>query len=383
MIPKSLSATAIATYEACPAAFKAMYVDRIRVGSAGPAAFLGTSIHEALETWVTELTQKTIDAELDLLLSFFHSRASQYNVPSSSVTKGDEMLKAWHERWMEYPPDKVLAIEVKETFPLRLIHPLTGEQVEIPVTYIWDRADYRERDHAIMVIDYKSWMQYVDGVEMKDLVQVRIYALAAAIRYKEMKPDRIWVVLDQLRYQPASALFSKDEIKEIWTYLKDVGLRILADDGETETVGPSCRWCPRALVCESLARARTIRAIPTLDDDEVAATLAELNIVKGWLDETMPQLRERVGEILENSEVARKTINGVILKITPKNERSVDSVRVATIIPEQAGRIGKIGIGALEELMKSDQITDEQRTELKKCITTTMTTSVNAKFSKK
>jgi hypothetical protein len=262
--------------------------------------------------------------------------------------------------------------EVKETFPLKV--QVNGVVHEVPVTYIWDRCDRMLNDGSIRVTDYKSWMKCMTADEIFSYGQVRLYALAAAIRFKDDKPPYIWVALDQLRYGlPTAVRFSREDIRDIFKWLKGVYEAILLSDGTQERVGDACRWCVRSPECASFQRAVAAGTIMSYQNPEDAAhKVAEINSVLGALMDTKAAL---LGYLEE------KFGNGVLVKITPKRKRTVDhDAAVAAVGPEIAARKGKLGVTVIDELLEGDELTDEQKDALRKAITEGFDTSMSAAF---
>ena len=130
---------------------------------------------------------------------------------------------------------------------------------------------------------------------------MRLYALAAAIKYKDQNPPYIWVALDQLRYgSPTAVRFTRDDIRDIWTWLKSTYLTILADDGTTEMVGNGCRWCVRSTSCVSFQNAVAAGTVMSYRSPEDAARrVAEINAVTGALSDTKAALLSYLETYLE------------------------------------------------------------------------------------
>ena len=322
MDPASLSATAIKSFEECEAMFKAQYVDRVREAS-GAAADLGTAVHDTCEKWVSN----GADLDLKLLYDDFAQRAVQYGLDATMVKDGRKMLKDFFNRWEETPPHIVLSCEVKENFTIKSL----DDQHEVIVNYIWDRGDQHE-DGSIEVVDYKTWRKIVDAAEMLRLTQVRIYALSAAIKYKEQEPPAIWVTLDQMRTAPVSVKFSKEDNRETWNYLRRVYQRIIDSDGTRETVGEGCRYCVRKAGCETLANAIGTGNIQMLraDPQRAATKLAELRAAKNATDALISELEDFMGELLEEHNVPELQYeNGVVVKMTVRRSRKPEMARIS------------------------------------------------------
>lgn len=388
MEPKTLSASGLQTYMECPARFKAEYIDRIRISSGGGSAGdLGSLIHEVIEWWVTTGRFNTTGSKP--IGDKCRELAPNYGVDVTQIKVAVKMLFAWYDRWNDMLenglPFEVLQSEIKETFPLTA-RDAAGEVHTVDVTYIWDRVDKLTNDGSIRVVDYKSWMKCMTADEIFNYLQVRMYALAAAIKYKEDAPPWIWVQLDQLRYDggQVAVRFSRDDIREIFNWLKATYVSVLADDGTREIVGNGCRFCVRSAGCVSFQKAVSAGTIMSFTDPEDAARrVAEINSVMGALGDTKAQLLNYLETYLEERGYLEERWegSGITVKITPKRNRIVDHQAVVEAIgPEIASRYGKLGVTVIDDLLAGDELSDEQKAALNKAVTTGMTTSVNANF---
>lgn len=389
MEPNSLSATGLQVFIECPARFKAEYIDRVRISSGGgTAGDMGSLIHAVLQWWVE--TGRFTTTGSKPLGDKVRELAPNYGVDALQVKVAVKMVFAWYDRWNEQeadgPPFQVLQVEVKETFPL-VVKDANGNVYEVPVTFIWDRADRLLQDGSIRVVDYKSWMQYMTADEIFHYLQVRVYALAAAIKYKADNPPYIWVALDQLRYGlPTAVRFDRDDIREIFRWLQGVYLEILASDGTREQVGNSCRWCVRAVSCQSFQRAVAAGTVLTYQTPEEAAQkVAEINAVVPGLLNAKDQLLAYLETYLEERGYLEEYFegSGVTVKITPKRKRVVDhDAAVAAVGPELAARKSSLGVTVIDELIEGDELNEEQKAALTKAVTEGVTTSINAGFKK-
>lgn len=382
MEPKTLSATAIKAFEDCEAGYKAMYIDRARQSS-GVAADLGTAAHDAILGWTIDDCMPIDDPGSEkLLLDRFEAKASALGLPSEQHEAGLKMLKKFHNRICQNPPHAVLSAEAKETFKLKV----DGRTIE--VTYIWDRCD-QWADGSIEVVDYKSWFKQFSGSEAKRLLQVRIYALAAAIKFKEMNPPAIWVTLDQLRYdQPVSVKFTRDDQRNTYEYLKDVARRIFASDGTEETVNENCRYCIRKESCATLRKvlvASPDHILATADPDDIALRATELKAAITAAEASLEQYADWIESFLEERQIPEFAFeNGVIVKFSVTNRRKVDSERVAKVVgPEITSRYGHFSMEDIDGLLKGDEITAKQKEQIKALIRPTTTTKPVAVFKKK
>jgi hypothetical protein len=368
----------------CPARFKVEYVDKVRISSGGGSAGdLGSLLHACLEWWVTEGLVNGADTAP--LIAKCKELAPNYGVDALQIKVASKMLVAWLDRWEADEVEfNVLQAEIKENFPLKVYDANNVEHI-IGVTYIWDRVDRLREDGSIRVVDYKSWMKFLAADEVFHYLQCRVYALAAAIKYKDQAPPYIWVMLDQLRYgNPTAVRYTKDDIRDIWAWIKSTYLKILADDGSTEIVGNGCRWCVRSTSCQSFQHAIAAGTVMSYRDPEDAARkVAEINAVTGALNDTKAALLSYLETYLEERGYLEERFQdaGVTLKITPKRNRTVNQEEaVRAVGPEVAARYGKLGVTVIDELLDGDVLDEEQKSALRKAVSEGMSTSTNAVF---
>lgn len=377
MTPTTLSASSVATFELCEARYNATYIEGGREISGG-AADLGTACHATLEhavqTWVTHIpgAPSKPDEHFTLanLKKQFNNEAAAYSFSKDQVKAGHAMLKLWHDWHQENGWNEVLAVEVKETFTLK--HPRLGE---IPFTFICDRIDRiwdGRRDGDIEVIDYKSFARPMGAMDMETKIQVKGYALAMQIKYKEiLTPENsIWVTYWLLRYGPIGMRFTREENLATYRYLQSIWERIDASDGTIETINPECRWCVRKSTCATLRKHVSAGGALGMHPAEQARTLAAVSSQLSALKAVQEELTELLGDHLDAEEVVEKDWDGVRVFIKPTNRREIDAERASKIIgPELMARYGTLGIGVIDEMIKNEPGLDaESKLELKRLI---------------
>lgn len=371
------SASGLKTYEDCPASFNAEYVQRARV-SGGVAANLGTAAHEALMGWTIH---DHMDFDLKLLLDRFEIEAAKLALPEEQCIQGRKMLEQCYRRLEDNPPYMILAVEEKEVIKVKI----GGREVEL--VYIWDRCDQMENG-AIEVVDYKSWFANLDPPTARQLMQVKMYAVTALIKYKHLNPPAVWVTLDQLRYGTVGVKFTPDEIRGFYEYIKDVIKRIWADPGTEERVNPNCRYCVRKDSCQTLAKVKEVNpegVLATGDFDTIAEQMASTYEAKKALELMLEEYEEWLDAYLEEHQIPEATSeSGVLVKYNPTSRRKVDSERVATVVgPEISQRYGKFSMEDIDGLLKGDEITEDQKRKIKALIQTNISTRVIARYPKK
>lgn len=363
MKPERLSASSIATFEACEARFKAVYIDKASEMS-GRAANLGTACHEALEWLVVHRIMPGLAFEDAEVYTAFENAAARLGLSAKQIVEGRAMIKNVLTYHAENGWNEVLSAELKETFTLT--HPVLGQ---INVTYIWDRGD-RLADGSIEVVDYKTFARPVAVEDLIHKIQVRTYALSAAIKYKAEQPARIWVTYWLLRYGPVSMAFTREDNAATWKYLRDVWERIDASDGSIETVNAECKWCIRKAVCGALHRHTRAGGVVGLTDEQAARQFAEISNKISALNALKTELETVLSDSLEADEVIEKKFDGVRVFVKPTNRREVDSERVSKVVgAEMMAKYGSVGVGVLDTMMKDEpSLTPDQKLQLKRLI---------------
>jgi hypothetical protein len=364
MIPKSLSASAAASFEGCEARYKAEYIDRTPDQSKA-AASRGSAVHAALQMWVEQgfhkhewpdimAREKAMHVVWDSVYYDFFPDKAQY-------AEGWKMLNRWLQR-TDWTGREVLSTEVKESFNI------PSSIGPIPFNYIWDRADIITDTGDIEVIDYKSVIVPVQPDELKHKIQPRAYAVSAAIKYPHA--TRIWITYDLLRYDTVSKSFNREDNIETWKYLKRLLERIIASDGTKETLNAECRWCVRRFECETVKKnAQGAGIMRYATKEELADKRADLEMALGAMKSSLEEIDDALFAAMENDEVFDFTTTKVDVRITAQSRRHVESERVAQILgPELMAKYGNVGVGDLDKIMEIEELTPSQLSQLKQSI---------------
>ena len=229
MIPKSLSATSLAAYE-CPARWRVEYMNK-PPSLSGEAAALGSACHQVLEAVViagyhTNPHPAGPAAMGGVIDDLWDIAAKNHMVPEDRYDEGRDLCHRWWDR-QTWDGRYVLSTEKKETFPLKT------SIGDIPFTFIWDRCDLLrgtpEEPLEIEVIDYKSYARPITSAVLRRRIQARAYAVAAQMKWKTVK--KVWVTFDLLRYDAVGTVFTVEENRDTYRYLKEMAEKIIADDG--------------------------------------------------------------------------------------------------------------------------------------------------------
>lgn len=379
MQPTSLSASSVETYEACPALWKAQYIDKAR-GPSGRAAELGTACHSVLQSVVENCRAVLADpAPLgeyvtdSVLLNFWDREFNRMALDPKQFDEGKEMLLRWYNRNLDLNVAQVESTEVKSSFELYYTVDTPGEKTKftVPVNYIWDRSDRRPYNGGfeIEVVDYKTVSAPITTEGLHRKIQARLYSLAARLAYPDA--ERIWVTYDLLRYEPVGTVFTIDEDRETWLYLQSVFKRIIEDEQAREQLNPNCRWCLRKLSCEELTKNTKAGGSLALNDPKAAADQrAQLDAARSALGAAINELDEVILKYCEQEEIFEFGTDNNSVKISARKTRDIDTTTVVQIVGEEiAAEYGKIGVSAVDLMLKDSRLSSDQRGQLKQAFT--------------
>lgn len=376
MIPKTLSASSLNVAELCMARWKAENFDR---GSnvSNKAADTGTATHGGLEyfvDWVI-LQNHPEDWTLEYLrqcyeLSYLETFRSG-DFEADTFKDGWALCQKWFKR-TDLSNRRVISVEQKLHFPVKT------SVGAIPVTYIRDRFDClkepeneRGKGGIFEVVDYKTirWAPKIS--ELKSKIQPRIYALATQIEYPEA--EQIWVSFDCLRHEPiGSVMFTREDNARTYRALKKAAERIIATEADQveERLNSECQYCIRKLFCKTLQSNVAAQGFLALPVEQAAARLAQVDNQLKALKAVSDQLNSMIathGKQLDITEWSQP--DGSVVKLTVKKMRYLDRVIAMNIVgPAIAQRYGKLGMAEIDQLLKGDELTDQQKKQLKDAI---------------
>jgi hypothetical protein len=368
MEPKSFSATALAVAELCMARYKAEHIERTR-GIANSAASLGSSVHGALELFVQEYMKTGVLPDIKFLLDMFRisymTTFGTADVDTEDFAEGEAMLRAWFKR-TDWEGVTVLSCEVKENFPIPT--PIG----KIPFNYIWDRfdqlgpAEYR-------VVDYKTNKWGINPGDLKKKIQARAYGLAAQIKYPQA--ERIWVEFDMLRHEgPVGIVFTKEENAATWRFLKEKALEIVntPDNEVVETLNPECLFCVRKQTCEAVTKNIYVGGIMSVGGASEAVDLrATLEYQAKAVASAIRELDVMILTEAKETDVLQFESDMNVLSIGVSSRRNVDAERVEHVLgPVLFNKYGgkSFAVGTVDKLLKGDELTDGQKSELRKLV---------------
>lgn len=362
MIPKSLSATSIQAYEECPKRWEAEYLTRAPMPS-GAAASLGTACHEAIERWVAEDYYKvdsSLEAQWSVMAALYDQAYWAVFSDSSKYDEGVKLLKSWLAR-QDWSGREVLSTEVKRSFAI------ATREGNIPLNYIMDRMD-RLSNGDIEVVDYKTLSMPLSPEALKHKIQARVYALAAQLEHPDA--ERIWVTFDMLRFEPVGVVFTKAENRETWTYLHALAERILSDSDPREQLGSGCRFCIRKTSCESVLKHGAAGGSLGIADPSAAAMKRhDLAAAKSAIEQAIKELDEFLVEHCRENDLLGFDAGDFEVTMSVVGRRQAETSTIAAIVgPDMIARYGDIKISAVDNLLKGDELTSEQKSQVRQAI---------------
>lgn len=364
-----VSATALQSWEECPQKYVAQYVNYIPSSGSSVAADEGTALHYALEHFIHSVfidkTHQWDDIKYLLKLyedgwfSAFGTRLIDKDILKSAV----KILKNWHKR-MDFTDVQILSTEKKS------FHDITDG---IQLTYIFDRCDYYvdpdTGNKIIRVVDYKSVSMRWTHNDLRKKIQPLVYAVAAAIEYKNLSPDEIWVEMDLLRFDERIAIhFNRDDLIRGWNYLVLTVQDILGTDESKAPyrLGPGCRFCPRKLTCPALLDSTklggTAGNLAQMDIDEIIKLREELNAQNKGISQLLGQIDEQIFEYAKSNDVSSWSNDSFDVKLTSTGKRKITDMEIVARIlgPEIMEQQGRINVTDIDKLKKDGKITEDQ-----------------------
>lgn len=360
-----ISATKFKVFAACPARYKAEYIDGGKVGShAGTPALTGSAVHAALEDYVKDVyIDKVDDPRLELLLDLLHTNWEgvwkEAPDPSSAPYKDAvEMLKTWHER-TDLSGVQVLSTEHKAI-----------RNVEVPggsreFTYIFDRCDFftdeLTGERVVRVVDYKTFRLNRGFDEVRKDLQMQMYAVGAMLDYGEMC-DRVDVQMDLLRHAAVTATYTVDEIRQFYIDMWTMAGTIISTDTAEERLNSECIFCVRRSTCTAVRSNAAAGGIQSILDDpeELLKARYEVESARKAADAAQKEIDEALRSFLDAEQVKNLTGGGFKATTRSNSRRNADPARVASFIPPQVfSKVAKVSVGELDKAHKAGEIDDE------------------------
>ena len=373
-LPKSLSASSLQVANQCMKRWEASYIDRVS-DFENDAANVGTAVHGALEVYVQDVhIDKTIPASLNTLIERYKSSYMETfktaDFDTDEYKDGLGMLKTWFKR-NNFEGVEVVSCEVKKNIPIPVY--LDKEIVKIPFNYIMDRVD-KIGPNRYRVVDYKTVRVPLQPDDLRRKVQARAYALAIQIEYPDA--EEVQVVFDLLRHDEVGIVVTREQNKEFWYYLKRAAQQIV--DVKTEDIRPKlnaeCMYCPINYSCELFDSNATAGGILSLSPDDMVEKKFELEGLAKSVKYMLDQINDHImKDAAEKDELEWVTEDGnYSVGITVARRRSVDASLVASAIgPERFSKLGSITLTEVDNLLKDESLSPDQRQQIQASISKT------------
>lgn len=364
MIPRTLSASSLQVAEACLARWTSEYFNRAQGVRGDGAAEVGTAVHGALELFVKACYlershQPSLELIVDLYKMSYLQTFASADMDNDQFRDGLELTKKWYER-TSFEGFTVLSAERKDTFPIKT------SAGEIPFNYIWDRCDDLG-DGVIRVVDYKTIRLPISAMGLKEKIQPRCYGLAAQIQFPEA--TRIKVEFDLLRYDRVGVVFSREDNAATWRFLKNSAERLIGTDENDppEHLNPECKYCVRKASCKALKTNILQGGIFSVQDVNAAVKRrAEIQAAKDGLQVLQDELDTMILTHAEKEQIIEWETGEHKVNIAVKGQRNVDTSRAARVLgPDLMAQYGKLTLKDIDALLKGDDLTEEQKTELR------------------
>ena len=337
-------------------------------------ADVGTTCHFALEEFVRAVyLDKRIEWDNVSYLNDMYRigyvqtfGSADYDTPE--FADGAELIAKWYERNKLGLDNTVLSCEVKEHFPIK------SKAGIIPFTFIWDRCDQID-ETTYEVVDYKSLRARVTAEQIKRKIQPRAYALAAQIKFPNA--ERIWVSFDMLRHDGiVGTVFTRDENAATYRYLQRAVNRIVdtEEDKTEERLNEECKWCIRKTVCETLIQATKFGSVHGATTDELVERGFKVKAASLALKYAQEEIDKALFSIAEKEDTDTWETDNFKVEFTSRKMRKADSHGIAAIVgPDISAKYGNFTVTNIDKMLKSNDITPEQKKQVQRHITQTWT----------
>ncbi len=368
MIPKTLSASSAQIYEECPARWKAEYIDRGRdMGNA--AASLGTVCHSCAEVWVVDGHYQNPQNKAATMKAIYDKMYWLHFSDSSRYDEGLDLVQKWLRR-QNWEGRTVISAEQKDFFDVPV--QVSGGILSIKFNYIMDRMDELDSPDGelwIDVTDYKTLQMPVSAEQLKHKLQARCYALAAQIKFP--KATRIWVNFDLWRHDSVGCVFTRMDNVATWNYLKALAQRIVDDDDPQEILGEGCRYCVRKSVCKELTSHISVGGILGVTDPVEAADKRRMfDAASRALAQLVEQLDKVILGHMQHNEITHYSTGAYDIDVAVSGRREIDAQRARLIIGDALmAERSKLTIAQVDDLLKGDLLTNEQKSSLRSLVT--------------
>jgi RecB family exonuclease len=251
-LPKRISPSAIARYQACPRAAWFQYVAQVpRIERPSPKLMVGNAVHAALHLFFG-LRPEDREPPVEVLHRCLRAVWKRHRRPDTFATEHEEAQFGVQALW--------LLEQFAERFDTSVV-PLARERwvstrlpngVELYGKV--DRIDGEVRvgaKGALTVIDYKTGRCRLDAEDVAKEYAAQTYLLAVEEEYaREVERVRyLYVAGLDVTWEP-----EREDVEDVRERLVELTTRMYADREFEAKPGEHCGYCPFAHVCEDAGR---------------------------------------------------------------------------------------------------------------------------------
>ncbi len=247
-MPVVYSHSRLSVFEACRLRYRLKYIDRVRRDVEGLEAFVGSRVHEALESLYRDVMNGRVPAA-DAVAGEFHRRWDEEWSDGVLVTDGrlsvadhraagEECVRRYCARHAPYRGDQTLGVEMKVGVDLPGGARLEGYA---------DRVA-RDPDGWISIHDYKT-SQHLPGQAAAD--QDRQLALyQAGVEKAWPGAPGVRLVWHYLRFdERLVSLRSREQMEALLRDTAELVASVESTEAWTATPSALCAWCPYWDLC--------------------------------------------------------------------------------------------------------------------------------------
>lgn len=384
MIPKTLSASSLQVWKLCPERWAAEYLDRAR-GMSNSAADVGTAFHGGAEAFVKAFfIDKTHDISIgrvkqkELLITFYQMSYIQTfgtaDFDTEEYEDGFRLTMRWFQRTdlTTKPMKGVVSAEVKRTIEVPYNHP-DGTVHHLPFNYIMDRLDQID-ETVYEVVDYKTIRVPLQPDDLENKIQARAYALAVQIEHPDA--TKVIVTFDQIRHEPISMHFSREDNIAFWRFLTEETQTIIDRDRKDvrPVLNPECGYCVKKYNCPIMQSNIAVGGIHSLSVDDKVQLVTDLKNQIKANNRIVEDLEEQLMMHAAQTDVLSwETGDGTHeVEIGVGRRRAFPADQAAKIMgPELFAQMGNMTLGNLEKIIKDESLDKSMRDELSNLISWT------------
>ncbi|MCL2150371.1 MAG: PD-(D/E)XK nuclease family protein [Dehalococcoidia bacterium] len=289
----------LSTYENCPLKYKLCYRDKIKRGTEGVEAFLGSRVHEVLQRCYDDTRRGKLDS-LDELLAYYDALWEKNWHDGITITRagftadhyrdsGHKMLSSYYARHAPFKRDVTLATEMLIPFSLDGgRHRLRG--------YI-DRLS-RTPDGTYYINDYKTSAHLPSQEEADADRQLALYQIGIQQRW-----SRVGTVQLIWHYLSFDCELVSHRSAGMLAELEQATARLIDEIEAAQDFPPQesalCNWCEYPDLCPSRKHLYAVEALPT------NKFLNEPGVV---IVNRYAELREKAKEIEEETALLKEAL---------------------------------------------------------------------------